>query len=63
MPIRGIVQESDMELITLCGVAIVVFCIWIELEPVVRRVVNVVSRVRSRSTAKPMFHEHKSGLA
>ncbi len=52
-----------MELITLCGVAIVVFCIWIELEPVYRRVVSAVNRVRSRNTVKPLFHEHKSGLA
>jgi len=52
-----------MELITLCGVAIVLFCVWIELEPVVRRVTNAVSRIRSRNTVKPLFHEHKSGLA
>jgi|GEM_PF-5812576 len=52
-----------MELITLCGIAIVFFCVWIELEPVFRRVANAVSRVRARNTAKPLFHEHKSGLA
>ena len=52
-----------MELITLCGVVVVLYCFWIELEPIVRRVASAVSHNRSRHTVKPLFHEHKSGLA
>jgi hypothetical protein len=52
-----------MELITLCGLAIVFFGFWIELEPIVRRILNSVSRIRVRGTAKPLIHGHKSGLA
>ena len=55
--------EYEMELITLCVAAIVVFGIWVELEPVVKSFVSAVSRIRTRNSVRPMLREHKSGLA
>jgi hypothetical protein len=48
-----------MEPITLCGLVVVMFCLWVELEPAVRAVVNKACKSRwftSQPTAqKPVY--------